>query len=94
MMEIQIPEERLVKLVIKIVKSMEIKGLYRVQSHITDKGLLLVALFFETVSDSNFYATVKNSVEDRIESLLGINAFVLTMPYSEAKFHLREPKNI
>ena len=93
-MEILIPEERLVKLTIKIIKSMEIRGLYRVHANVTKSGDFIVALFFETVSDSNFYAIVKNDVEDMINSLLGTKALVLPIPYSEAKYHLREPKNI
>lgn len=93
-MEYQISEERLKKLILKLVKSMGIDNLYRVQVNFPDKGGIIVALFFDTVSDSKFYKKVHNDVTNNIENLLGLDSLVLTIPYSEAKYHLNEPKNI
>jgi hypothetical protein len=92
-MEISISEKRLLKLIIKIIKQLEIPGLYRVSIHI-DKKNILVVLWFELVSSSEFYNQVKKEATDRLESLLGLPFNILTIPYSEAKYHLREPKNI
>lgn len=92
-MEISISEERLLKLIIKIIKQLEIPGLYRVSIHI-DKNNILVVLWFELVSSSESYRQIKKETENRLESLLGLPFNILTIPYSEAKYHLREPKNI
>jgi hypothetical protein len=92
-MEVTISKERLLKLIIKIIKQLDIPGLYRVSIHI-DKNNILVVLWFEIVSSSEFYNQVKKETEDRLESLLGLPFNILTIPYSEAKYHLREPKNI
>lgn len=92
-MEYTISEERLLKLIIKIIKQLDIIGLYRVSISIGKKHIL-VALWFETVSSSEFYYQVKEETEDRLESLLNLPFNILTIPYSEAKYHLREPKNI
>ena len=92
-MEISISEKRLLKLIIKIIKQLEIPGLYRVSIHI-DKKNILVVLWFELVSSSESYRQIKKETTDRLESLLGLPFNILTIPYSEAKYHLREPKNI
>lgn len=92
-MEISISEERLLKLIIKIIKQLEIQGLYRVSISI-GKNHILVVLWFELVSSSEFYNQVKKQTTERLESLLGLPFNILTIPYSEAKYHLREPKNI
>ena len=92
-MEISISEERLLKLIIKIIKQLEIPGLYRVSIHV-DKNNILVVLWFELVSSSESYRQIKKETTDRLESLLGLPFNILTIPYSEAKYHLREPKNI
>lgn len=92
-MDIQISEERLLKLIIKIIKKLDIPGLYRVSMNI-GKNNILVVLWFELVSNSNFYIEVKKETEDKLESLLGLPFNILTIPYSEIKYHLREPKNI
>jgi hypothetical protein len=96
-MEYTISEERLTKLIMKIIKSMEIKGLYRVQINFPKKSAhhIVVALFFDVVRDSEFFAKIHNDVTDRLEDLLGIeDPLVVTIPYSEAKFHLNGPRNI
>ena len=92
-MEITISEERLLKLIIKIIKQLDILGLYRVSINI-GKNNILVVLWFEIVSSSEFYNQVKKETDDRLESLLGLPFNILTIPYSEAKYHLREPKNV
>lgn len=79
----------------RIIKSMEIEGLYRVTIKYMDaKDTIFVALWFETVSNSEFYKQIKKETENRLESFIGLPFNVLTIPYSEAKYHLREPKNI
>lgn len=94
-MDYQISKERLTSLIIRIIKSMEIPGLYRVQVEITKDNVIVVALFFETVGSSETYSKIKNMVEDRISDTFGIDShLVLTIPYSEAKYHLNRPKNI
>ena len=94
-MEVVISEERLTKLIMKIIKSMKIKGLYRVQINFPKKpGDVIVALFFDTVYSSDFFKRIYAEVTDRLEDLLGIDTLVVTIPYSEAKFHLNGPKNI
>ena len=92
-MEIIISEERLLKLIIKIIKQLDIIGLYRVSISL-GKNHILVVLWFEIVSSSEFYNQVKKETDDRLESLLGLPFNILTIPYSEVKYHLREPKNI
>jgi len=94
-MEVVISEERLTKLIMRIVKSMEIEGLYRVRINFPEKnGKIVVALFFDIVKDSQFFRKIYTEVTDNLEGLLGIETLVVTIPYSEAKFHLNEPKNI
>ena len=96
-MEYTISEERLTKLIMKIIKSMKIEGLYRAQINFpknSDATHIVVALFFDVVRDSEFFAKIHNDVYDRLEDLLGIDSLVLTIPYSEAKFHLNGPRNI
>jgi hypothetical protein len=94
-MNYEISEERFRNLILRLVKSMQIEGLYRVQINFPKKkGDIIVALFFETVADSKFYKKVHNDVSDTIENYLGLQPLVLTIPYSEAKYHLNEPKNI
>jgi len=92
-MEYTIPKERLLKLITKIIKQIDIPGLYRVSINIGPNNILVV-LWFELTSSSNFYTEVKKETEDRLESILGLPFNVLTIPYSEAKYHLREPRNI
>jgi hypothetical protein len=91
-----ISEERFRNLILRLVKSMQIEGLYRVQINFPEKkkGDIVVALFFETVSDSKFYKKVHDDVFNTIENYLGLHPLVITIPYSEAKYHLNEPKNI
>jgi hypothetical protein len=95
-MEYTISEERLTKLIMKIIKSMEIEGLYRIQINFPKKSTnhIVVALFFDIVRDSVFFRKIDNDVTNRLEDLLGIDPLVVTIPYSEAKFHLNGPKNI
>jgi hypothetical protein len=95
-MEVVISEERLAKLIMKIVKSMEIEGLYRVQINFPSKpgNHIVVALFFDIVDSSDFFRKIFSEVTDRLEDLLGLDILVVTIPYSEAKFHLNRPKNI
>ena len=46
----------------RIIKSMEIEGLYRVTIKYMDaKDTIFVALWFETVSNSEFYKQIKNN---------------------------------
>ena len=79
----------------KIIKSIKIEGLYRVQINFPKtNNNIVIALFFETVTDSEFYRKVHNDVFNAIENFLGLQTLVLTIPYSEAKYHLNEPKNI
>jgi hypothetical protein len=93
-MNYEISEERFRTLILRLVKSMQIEGLYRVQINFTKKGDVIIALFFETVADSKFYKKVHDDVFATIENYLGLQPLVLTIPYSEAKYHLNEPKNI
>jgi len=95
-MEYTISEERLTKLIMKIIKPMEIEGLYRVQINFTKKSTdhIVVALFFDIVRDSGFFKKIDNDVTNRLEDLLGIDPLVVTIPYSEDKYHLNEPRNI
>jgi hypothetical protein len=93
-MNYEISEERFRTLILRLVKSMQIEGLYRVQINFTKKSDVVVALFFETVTDSKFYKKVHDDVFNTIENFLGLQPLVLTIPYSEAKYHLNEPKNI
>lgn len=95
-MNVIISEERLTRLIMKVIKSMEIEGLYRVQINFPKKSTdhIVVALFFDIVRDSGFFKKIDNNVTNRLEDLLGIDPLVVTIPYSEAKFHLNGPKNI
>jgi hypothetical protein len=95
-MNVVISEERLTKLIMKVIKSIKIEGLYRVQINFPKKSNnnIVVALFFETVTDSKFYRKVHDDVFNAIENFIGLQTLVLTIPYSEAKYHLNEPKNI
>lgn len=93
-MKVEISEERLTKLIIKIIKSFEIDGLYRVQTEFPKTGGVVVALFFDTVNTSEYLNKKNEFITDRLQDLLGIDMLVLPIPYSEAKFHLREPKNV
>jgi hypothetical protein len=95
-MKVVISEERLGKLIMKIIKSMEIEGLYRVQINFPSKpdNHIVVALFFDVVRESAFFKKIHNEVTDRLEDLLSLDPLVITIPYSEAKFHLNGPKNI
>jgi hypothetical protein len=94
-MNYEISEERLTKLIMKIVKSMEIEGLYRVMINFSKKtGSVVVALFFDVVRNSEFFKKISDYVTNRIENLLSVKPIVVTIPYSEAKYHLNGPKNI
>jgi hypothetical protein len=75
---------------------MEIEGLYRVQIDFPkdSKIRIVVALLFDIVRDSGFFQKIDKDVTNRLEDLLGIDPLVITIPYSEAKYHLREPRNI
>ena len=95
-MEYTISEERLTKLIMKIIKSMEIEGLYRVKINFPKKSTehIVVALFFDIVGDGFFFKEIDNDVTNRLKDLLGIDPFVVPIPYTEGKYHLREPRNI
>ena len=96
-MDYIIDENKFKKIILNIVKKMEIDGLYRVSFSFPSKGTdysIVVALFFDTVKSTSYLQEVKNSVEERLHSLLGVNFRVVVIPWSEALFHLSQPKNI
>jgi hypothetical protein len=95
-MNYEISEERFRNLILRLVKSMQIEGLYRVQINFPSKSdnHIVVALFFDVVRESAFFKKIHNDVTNRLENLLGIDPLVVTIPFSEAKYHLNEPKNI
>jgi hypothetical protein len=95
-MKYNISENRLKKLIIRIIKNMNISGLYRVQIHVKniETNEVNVALFFEFVRNSEFLIKIKNEVERNLSDFLNLNAFVIVIPWSEAEYHLREPRNV
>jgi hypothetical protein len=95
-MKYNISENRLKKLIIRVIKNMNISGLYRVQIHIKniETNEVNVALFFEFVRNSEFHIKIKNEVERNLSDFLNLNAFVIVIPWSEAGYHLREPRNV
>ena len=95
-MNYQITEERLRYLIIEIVKNLEIEKLYRVQVEFPkDKDVTpVVALFFEIVGTTYELRSKTEEVRSAIEGALGIKVTVLPISYSEAKFHLRKPRNV
>jgi hypothetical protein len=95
-MKYNISENRLKKLIIRVIKNMNISGLYRVQIHIKniETNEVNVALFFEFVRNSEFHIKIKNEVERNLSDILNLNPFVIVIPWSEAGYHLREPRNV
>jgi hypothetical protein len=79
----------------EIMRTLDIDGLYRVQIEFP-KGVApcVVALFFEYVRNSEYQRKVKKEVEDSIQNILNFEPLVIIIPWSEAEFHLREPRNI
>jgi hypothetical protein len=94
-MNYEISEKRLKYLIMEIIRNLEIGEIYRVQIEFP-KGVTpcVVALFFEYVRGSEYQQKVKKEVEDTIRNILNFEPLVIIIPYSEAKFHLREPRNI
>lgn len=97
-MKIIVNKDRVRNLIIRIVRKLEIYGLYRVQVNFRDVDEkhtdITVALFMDKVMSSSDLHEIQTQVKNDLESLLGIEPFVVTIPYSEVKYHLREPKNM
>lgn len=99
-MKVQISEERFERLIIKVLRGMNIDNLYRAAISFTkdtETGEIkkaAVGLFFDIVRESVFFNNIQKDVLNRLESIFGIEFFVITIPYSEAKYHLNAPRNI
>ena len=101
-MKYQIEEKRLKYLIKKIVRNLDIKGLYRLQiefpknyeTWIETQTPPLLALYFDTVFSTNDIHDKIHEVEQTLEGILGISFRVLPIPYSDVKYHLRKPRNI
>jgi hypothetical protein len=94
-MNYEISENRLKYLIMKIIRNLDIYGLYRVQINLpVGKSGYVVALFMDRVMMSEKQLDIKNEVEIALKSILNFDGIVIIIPFSEAKYHLREPKNI
>ena len=98
----EIQEKRLIQIVKKIIRSLEIQGLYRIQisfpkdyeTWLLTQSVVVLALFFDTVFSTVDINEKKREVEQTLKDILGMSFMIIPIPYSEAKFHLREPRNI
>lgn len=98
----EIQEKRLKILVKKIVRSLDIQGLYRVQiefpknyeTWLETQTSPVLALFFDTVFSTADIHEKEREVEQTLKDILGIDFRVVPIPYSEVKYHLRKPRNI
>jgi len=94
-MNYEISENRLKYLIMTIIRNLDIYGLYRVQINLpVGKSGYVVALFMDKVMMSEKQLDIKNEVEIALKSILNFDGIVIIIPFSEAKYHLREPKNI
>jgi hypothetical protein len=95
-MNYEISEKRLEYLISKIIRNLDLYGLYRVQINlpIGKSGGYVVALFMDKVMSSKRQENIKNELENALKSILNFDGMVIIIPYSEAKYHLRKPKNI
>ena len=99
-MKVQVSEERFERLIIKVLRGMNIDNLYRAAISLTkDKETgeikkASVGLFFDIVRESAYFHNIRKEVLDMLESIFGIEFFVIPIPYSEAKYHLNAPRNI
>lgn len=79
----------------KIIRNLDIYGLYRVQINLpVGKSGYVVGLFMDKVMTSQKELDIKNEVEIALKSILSFDGMVIIIPYSEGKYHLRKPKNI
>ena len=95
-MNYQISEKRYKYLIMNIIRTLDIDGLYRVQftSPLKQDGTYVVALFMDTVTSSDEQRKIKDEVSNTLKNILNFDDLVIIIPYSEAKYHLREPRNI
>ena len=94
-MNYEISEKRLEYLISKIIRNLDLYGLYRVQINLPHgKSGYVVALFMDKVMSSKRQENIKNELENALKSILNFDGMVIIIPYSEAKYHLRKPKNI
>ena len=94
-MNYEISENRLKYLIMKIIRNLDIYGLYRVQINLpVGKSGYVVGLFMDKVMTSQKELDIKNEVEIALKSILSFDGMVIIIPYSEGKYHLRKPKNI
>ncbi len=95
-MNYEISEKRYRYLIMNIIRSLDIDGLYRVQinSPLKEGGMYVVALFMDTVTSSDEQKKIKDEVSNSLKNILNFDDLVIIIPYSEAKYHLREPRNI
>lgn len=99
-MKVQVSENRFEKLIIKVLRGMKIDNLYRVAISFTkDKETgeikkAAVGLFFDIVRETAYFHNIQKDVLNMLESIFGIEFFVVPIPYSEAKYHLNAPRNI
>ena len=98
----EIQEKRLIQIVKKIIRSLEIQGLYRVEINfpkdyetwLQTQTVVVLALFFDTVFSTVDLNEKKLEVEQTLKDTLGMSFMVVAIPYSEVKYHLRKPRNI
>jgi hypothetical protein len=94
-MNYEISENRLKYLIMKIIRNLDLYGLYRVQINLpVGKSGYVVGLFMDKVMTSQKELDIKNEVEIALKSILSFDGMVIIIPYSEGKYHLRKPKNI
>jgi divalent metal cation (Fe/Co/Zn/Cd) transporter len=94
-MNYEISEKRLEYLISKIIRNLDLYGLYRVQINLPiGKSGYVVGLFMDKVMSIKKQENIKNELEDALKSILNFDGMVIIIPYSEAKYHLRKPKNI
>lgn len=99
-MKVQVSENRFEKLILKVLRGMKIDNLYRVAISFTkDKETgeikkAAVGLFFDIVRETAYFHNIQKDVLNMLESIFGVEFFVVPIPYSEAKYHLNAPRNI
>jgi hypothetical protein len=94
-MNYEISEKRLEYLISKIIRNLDLYGVYRVQINPQrDKSGYLVVLFMDKVMSSMRQQNIRNELEVALKSILNFDGMVYIIDYSESKYHLRKPKNI
>lgn len=98
----EIEENRLKSIIKKVVRGLDIDGIYRIQiefpknyeTWLTTQSSPVLALFFDTVYSTSDIHEKKREIEENLKYILNMNFLIVPIPYSDAKYHLRKPRNI